>query len=69
MVHAWARDYVKYNRHDVEPAHIFLLNSKGTDKFHLVREIYSNIKEKYLYCCEKLKNPELFNLGKQDYQL
>ena len=24
VIHTWAKDYVKYDKHDVEPVHIFL---------------------------------------------
>ena len=30
VVHTWAKDYVKYNGHNVESVHIFLLGSRGT---------------------------------------
>lgn len=36
MVHKWARDFVKYNGHNVIPVHIFLSGSGGTSKSHLV---------------------------------
>ena len=29
MVHAWPKDYLKYDEHDVEPVHINLSSSSG----------------------------------------
>ena len=43
LVYALAKDYVKYNEHNVEPIHIFLLSSGGTGKSHLVKVIYNAI--------------------------
>ena len=37
VVHTWAKNYVKYDGHDVEPVHMFLSGSGGTDKSHLVK--------------------------------
>ena len=30
MVHTWAKDYMKYDGHNIEPIHIFLSGSLGT---------------------------------------
>ena len=37
VVHAWAKNYVKYDGHDVEPVHTFLSGNGGTNKSHLVK--------------------------------
>ena len=39
VVHTWAKDYVKYDGHGVEPVHIFLSVGGGTGKSHLVNVI------------------------------
>ena len=44
-----AKDYVKYNGHNVEPVHIFLSGSGGTGKSHLVKVIYNVISKTLLY--------------------
>ena len=36
MVYTWDKGYVTYDGHDVEPVYIFLSDSGGTGKFHLV---------------------------------
>ena len=41
MVHAWAKKFVKYYGHDIEPVHMFLSGSGGTGKSHSVKVIYS----------------------------
>ena len=43
VVDKWAKDYEKYDGHNVEPIHIFLLGSVGTGKSHLVKVIYNAI--------------------------
>ena len=43
VVYAWAKDYVKYDGHNVEPIHKFLSGSGGTGKSHLVKVIFKNI--------------------------
>ena len=43
LVHTWDKDCVKYDGHDVEPMHIFLLGSGRTAKPHLVKVIYNAI--------------------------
>ena len=43
VVHAWAKDYVNDDRHNVEPIHIFLSGSGDIGKSHLVKVIYSAI--------------------------
>ena len=30
VIHTWVKDYIKYDRHNIEPIHIFLLGSLGT---------------------------------------
>ena len=44
-----AKDYVKYNGHNVEPVDIFLSGSGGTGKSHLVKVIYNVISKTLLY--------------------
>ena len=36
VVHTWSKDYVKYDKHDVELVYIFLSGSGGTGKSRLV---------------------------------
>ena len=43
VVYTWAKDYVKYDGHNVEPMHTFLSGSGGTGKSHLVKVIYNAI--------------------------
>ena len=63
MVHIWAKDYVKYNGHDVEPVHIFLSGSSGTGKSHLVKVIYDAISNILLYHCKDSDKPSILLLG------
>ena len=55
VVHTWAKNYVKYDGHDVQPVHIFLSGSERTDKSHLMKVIYNVVSKALLYHC---KNPE-----------
>ena len=48
-VHTWAKDYVKYDEHNVEPVHIFLSGNGGTGKSHLVKVISEAISKTFLY--------------------
>ena len=43
MVHKWAKEYVKYNGHNVEPIHVFFSGSGGTDKSHLVKVTHNAV--------------------------
>ena len=43
VVHPWAKNYVKYDGHDVEPVYIFVSGSGGTHKSHLVKVIHNVI--------------------------
>ena len=52
VVHAWAKDYVKYDGYNVEPIQIFLLGSGGTSKSHLVKVVYNVISKTLLYHCK-----------------
>ena len=63
VVHTWARDYVKYDGHNVEPIHIFLSGSGGTGKSHLVKVIYNAISKTLLCHCKDLENPRVLLLG------
>ena len=55
MVHSWAKDYVKYDGHNVEPIHTFLSGGGGTGKSHLVKVIYNAISKGLFY---HRKDPE-----------
>ena len=62
MVHKWARDFVKYNGHNVIPVHIFLSGSGGTSKSHLV--IVNAIMQKtLLYHSKDPEKPRVLLLG------
>ena len=39
VVYTWAKDYVKYDEHDVAPMHIFLSGIGGIGQSHLVKVI------------------------------
>ena len=65
VVHAWAKDYVKHDMHNVEPINIFLSGSGGTLKSHLVKVIYNAISKTLLYQCKDPKNPRVLL---QEYQ-
>ena len=58
-----AEDYVKYDRHDVEPVLIFLSGGGGTGKCHLMKVIYNSISKTLLYQCKDPKKPRVFLLG------
>ena len=64
MVYTWAKDYVKYDEHNVEQIHIFLSGSRGTGKSHLVKVIYNAILKALLYNC---KDQKLFYFNLQEY--
>ena len=63
VVHTWAKDYVIYDAHDVEPVHVFLSDSGGTGKSHLVKVIYNTISKTLLYDCKDLEKPIVLLLG------
>ena len=63
MVHKWAKEYVKYYGHNVEPIHIFLLGSGGTAKSHLVKVIYNAISKTLLYYFKDPEKPRILFLG------
>ena len=63
VVHAWAKDYVKYDGHNVEPIHIFLSGSGGIGKFHLVKVMYNAISKTLLYLCKDLEKLRVLLLG------
>ena len=63
MVHTWAKDYVKYDEHDVKPVHIFLSWSGGTGKSHLMKVIYNAISKTLLYHCKVPEKPRFLLLG------
>ena len=59
MVHTWAKNYVKYDENDVEPVQIFLSDSGGTGKSHLVRVISKIL----LYHCKDPEKKRVFLHG------
>ena len=63
VVHTWAKNYVKYDGHDVDPVHIFPSVSGGTGKSHLVKVIYSAITKTLPYHCKDPEKPRVFLLG------
>ena len=60
MVYKWAKDYVKYDGHNIEPIHIFFSDSGGIGKSHLGKVIYNAISKTLLYHC---KDQEKLGLG------
>ena len=65
MVHTWAKDYVKYDGHDVELVYIFILGSGGTGKSHLVKVIYNGISKKLLCHFKHPDKPRVLSLDLQ----
>ena len=63
MAHTWAKDYVKYDEHNVEPIHIFLLGSGDTGKTHLIKVINNVISKTLLYHCKDPEKPRVLLLG------
>ena len=63
MVYTCAKEYVKYDRHNVEPIHIFLSGSGGTGKSHLGKVICNTISKTLLYKCKDPEKPRVFLLG------
>ena len=63
MVHTWAKDYVKHDEHNVEPIRIFLLDSGGTGKSHLLKVICDAISKTLLYHCKDPEKPRVLLLG------
>ena len=59
MVHTWTKNFAKCDGHDVEPMHIFLSDSGGTDKSNLVRVISKTL----LYNCKDSEKPRVLLLG------
>ena len=49
VAHTWAKDYVKYDEHDVEPMQIFLSGIGGTSTSYLVKLIYNTVSKTLLY--------------------
>ena len=63
IVHSWAKDSVKYDRHNVEPIHIFFSGNGDTGKSHLVRVIYNDISKTLLYHCKDPVKARVLLLG------
>ena len=68
VVHTWVKAYVKYDGNNVEPIHIFLSDSGGTGKSHLVKAIYNAISKNCFVTVKTQKNQEFFYFGLQKYQ-
>ena len=49
VAHIWVKDYMKYGGHYVEPVHMFLSDSGGMGKSHLMKVIYNAISKALLY--------------------
>ena len=62
MVHTWAKDYVKYDGHYVEPVHIFLSGSGGTGKSHVVKVIHNILSKTLFYYCMDPDKPRFLLL-------
>ena len=62
-VHTWAKEYVKYDGHNVESIHTFFTGSRGTGKSHLVKVIYNAISKTLLYHCKDPEKPRVLLLG------
>ena len=56
-VHKWAKDYVKYNGHKIEPIHKFRSDSGSTCKSRMAKVIYN-----------VMKKLNFFDLHLQEYQ-
>ena len=63
VAHTWAKDYVKYNGHNVEPVHIFLSGSRCTGKCHLVKVVYNATSKTLLYHSHDLEKLRVLMLG------
>ena len=63
VVHKWAKNYVKYDEHDVESVHIFLSGRGGTHKPNLVKAIYNTISKILLYHFNKPGKLRILLLG------
>ena len=66
MIHTKAKDYVKYDGHNVEPIHIFPSGSGDTGKSHLVKVIYNTISKTLLHHCKDPEKPRLIYLDLQE---
>ena len=63
VVHTWAKEYINYDGHNVEPIHIFLSGSGGTGKSHLVKAIHNTISKTLLHHCKDPEKPRVLLLG------
>ena len=63
MVHAWAKDYVKYDGQNVEPIQILPSGSGGIGKCHLVKEVYKYKSKTLHYHCKEPEKPRVLLLG------
>ena len=63
MAHTWVKNYVKYDGHDVEPEHIFLLGSGETGKSRLWKVTYNTISKTLLCHCQDPEKLRVILLG------
>ena len=63
VVHTWAKDYVKYDKRNVEPTHMFLSGSGSTGTSHLLKVIYNAISNTLFYRCKDPEKPRVLSLG------
>ena len=63
VVHKSGKKYVKCNEHNVEPIHIFLLDSGDTGKSHSVKVIYNAILKALFYHYKGSEKPRFPSFG------
>ena len=68
VFYKWAKESVKCNEHNVEPIHIFLSDSGGTGKSHLVKVMYNAISKTLRYHCKDPEKPGVLLFALQKYQ-
>ena len=59
VVHILAKNYIKYDGHEVEPVHIFFSDSGETGKSYFVKVIYNNISKTVPYYCKDHEKPRV----------
>ena len=59
VVHTWAKNFRKYDGHDVKPVHIFLSGSERTGKSHLMKVMYNAISKTLPYHCKDPEKPKV----------
>lgn len=63
MIHTQANYYVKYNKRNNEPMHIFLSGSREAGISHLEKKICDAILKTLLGHCKDPEKPRVFLLG------